>query len=182
MIKANEVKLEEKSVNELFYGDGTVTDKTIKLNHLEGKNRVVGREVEQLELHFGLSDQENQYFQKLSGKQVHEVNKIALQVKLDSQLKPVLSIIPVYDISMSRDVIVQGRSSTKDPAQHDSGSDSQEDKYASSSEEPEIVEQADSNDEEQEVMNEVDTKRAQRIKQRQDQKDKQDDEDENEDQ
>lgn len=59
MIKADEVKLEEKSVNELFFGDGTVTDKTIKLSQTQGKNRVVGREVEQLELHFGLSDQEN---------------------------------------------------------------------------------------------------------------------------
>lgn len=40
---------------------------------------------------------------------MHEVNKIALAVKLDSQLRPVLSIIPVYDVSMSRDVIVQSR-------------------------------------------------------------------------
>lgn len=109
VIKTNEIKLEEKSVNELYYGDGTVTDKTIKLNQTWGKNRIVGREVEQLELHFGLSDQENQYFQKLSGKQMHEVNKVALAVKLDSQLRPVLSIIPVYDVSMSRDVIVQSR-------------------------------------------------------------------------
>ena len=98
---------------------------------------------------------------------MHEINKVALQVKLDSQLKPVLSIIPVYDISMSRDIIVQGKFTKLEAEGYNYDSDSSENRY-SSSEEPEIVEQADSNDDEQEEMNEKDTSRAQRIKRRQD--------------
>lgn len=76
-----------------------------------------------------------------------------------------LSIIPVYDISMSRDVIMQGKFSKLEVEPGRKDEDSQNDKY-SSSEEPEITEQADSNDEEQEAMNEADTHRAQKIKQR----------------